>query len=216
MAGVQRWQCMVCGYEEEGATPPDECPVCGAPWAAFDRLPIEAEEFVPEVLRPRPAGFRYVVVGNSSAGRSAAQSIRRLCPDARVTVLTEESVPFYYRPVLPDLISGMEESRLFSAAKGVYADDGLEIRLGERVERVDVAARVLRCRSGAEVPFDGLVIASGSAPIMIPWPGSDAEGIAYFRTFDDARAIADLCAGARRAVVVGGGLLGLEFVRAFL
>ena len=216
MSASQKWQCMVCGYVEEGASPPDECPVCGAPWAAFDRLSLEEVEFRPAVAMPRADGFRYVIIGNSSAGRSAAQAIRQLDAQARVTLLSEESVPFHYRPVLPDLIGGMSQAQVFASARGVYSDEGLEIRLGETVEAIATDERLVRCKSGEAVPYDGLLIASGSTPVVVPWPNGDAAGIAYFRTFTDAQAIPDLCGSARRAGGVGGGLLGLEFVRAFL
>ncbi len=211
---LQRWQCMVCGYIEEGTAPPGVCPVCEAPWTAFQRAAAEPEP--PALVAPRPAGFRYVVVGNSAAGRSAAQAIRQVDAGASVTLLTEETVPLYYRPILPDYIGGATETTLFRAAKRLYGEEGLEILTGETVETLDTAGRVLRCRSGREVPYDSLLLATGSTPVTVPWPGSEAAGIAYFRTFEDAKTIASLCADTERAVVVGGGLLGLEFVRAFL
>lgn len=216
MEQTPQWQCLVCGYVHTGSTPPEECPICFAPMTAFEQMDDSADQTAPEVVDPRPADHRYLIIGNSSAGRSAAKAIRSLQQDARVTIVCEESVDFYYRPILPDLIGGMEEWQIFSAGKTAYPDTGLEIMSGETVASVDTAARTVRCMSGAEMPFDSLLIASGGVPITLPWPGSDASGIAYFRCFSDAKAIAEAARSCVRAVVVGGGLLGLEFVRAFI
>lgn len=209
-----RWQCMVCGYVENGSRPPDQCPVCGAPATAFQRAAPEAPP--PVTMGRRPPGYRYVVVGNSAAGRSAARAIRQVDPGGQVTVIGEEPVPLYYRPLLPDCIGGAPEEVLFRAGRRLHSDEGLQLLLGETAEAIDLAGRTVRCRSGRQVAYDALLLATGSAPVVPPWPGSDAAGIASFRTFADAQAIAGLATGARRAVVVGGGLLGLEFVRAFL
>lgn len=213
---LDRWQCMICGYVHEGPTPPESCPLCGAPFTAFER-----EEESPEVrfrgverVQERPCGYRYVIIGNSAAGRSAARAIRALDADGEVTILSEETVPFYVRPMLPDFIGGMARQDFFAAGSH-FEEEGLTIRLGNRVERLDVAAREVILSSGTRLPFDALLLATGSVPIQIPWPGSEAEGIAYFRTFADAERIALLAGLAKHAVVVGGGLLGLEFVRAF-
>jgi len=216
MSQMRTWRCMVCGYEHEGDAPPQNCPVCGAPWTAFAPQSPKSAPMLPEVVRVRPPDHRYVIIGNSSAGRSAAAAIKRISPAARVSILSEEDIDFYYRPILPDLIGGLSAGRFFNIAKGLHADEDLEILRPETVRAIDSGARKVICASGLEVEYDSLLIASGSAPIMIPWPGSDVAGIAYFRTFADAQAISNLADGARQAVVVGGGLLGLEFVRAFL
>jgi nitrite reductase (NADH) large subunit len=214
----KRWQCIACGYVHKGSAPPSVCPSCGAPFTAFvelDRNPKARFRGI-QIVSPRPTGFRYVIVGNSSAGRAAARAIGALDPRGTVTVLSEEPVPLYYRPVLPDFIGGLDRESFFAMGAATYDDDGLEVVLGERAEKLDLAGRRVLCESGREVPYDALLLATGSSPVQIPWPGSEAEGIAYFRSFTDAERIVNLMSGAKKAVVVGGGLLGLEFVRAFL
>lgn len=210
------WQCLVCGYIEDGPAPPAECPSCGAPFTAFERLDKEPKERFKgiEIVEERPAGYRYVIIGNSAAGRSAARAIQALDPDGKITVISEEPDPLYVRPLLPDFIGGMSSLDFFGAASH-FSETGLNIRLGDGAVRLDVKARQVVLASGETVSFDALLLATGSAPIQIPWPGSEAEGIAYFRTFADAERIARLARSATHAVVVGGGLLGLEFVRAF-
>ena len=211
-----RWQCMMCGYIHKGGGPPVTCPSCGAPFTAFEKREKDPKARFRhvEVADPRPDGFRYVIVGNSAAGRSAARAIQALHPAGQVTVISEESASFYCRPLLPDFIGGMPRENFFGVGEA-FGEEGLEIVIGEAAERLDIDAKRVICASGREVPYDSLLLATGSAPIQIPWPGSDAEGIAYFRTFADAERIAALAREGHHAVVVGGGLLGLEFVRAF-
>ena len=208
---------MICGHVHDGDAPPKVCPVCGAPFPAFQKEcadPADALRGI-EVAESRPAGTRYVIVGNSAAGRSAGEAIRALDPNGSVTIVTEEAVPIYARPLLPDFLGGMPRDRLLGSGWR-FGSDGIEVLNGVRVETIDVAGRGLRTDGGEAISYDYLLLSTGSAPIRIPWPGSDTAGIAYFRTFADAEKIAGMIGGARRAVVVGGGLLGLEFVRAFL
>lgn len=211
-----RWVCVICGYVHQGEAPPARCPSCGASFTAFQK---EGEGLAARltgvtVVAPRPAGFRYVIIGNSAAGRSAARAIAHLHPEGHVTVISEEAVPLYSRPLLPDYIAGYDEDVFFASGRS-YKTPGLELLLGETVTAVDPAAKTVTLASGRELTYGALLLATGSRPVQVPWPGSEAEGIAYFRTFADAKRIADLMGSAQRAVVVGGGLLGLEFVRAF-
>lgn len=211
-----RWICMVCGYSHKGSSPPQQCPSCGAPFTAFERREKDpAARFASiDMSGRRRSGFRYVIIGNSSAGRAAAHAIGALDPEGHITVVSEESCAFYPRPLLPDLIAGLAEEDFF-AANPYSRDDALELLTGETVQAIDPSARRISCNSGREVAYDALLLAVGASPIEIPWPGSEAEGVAYFRTYADAQRIARLAQEASRALVVGGGLLGLEFVRAF-
>ena len=214
---TDRWLCSICGYTHKGDSPPVSCPSCGAPFTSFQRKGRGAKQRLRsvEIARQRPAGYRYVIVGNSAAGRSAARAISILDPDGHLTVISEEAVDIYGRPLLPDLIGGMDRDEFF-ASGGQYQTKGLDLVLEDGCERLDPGAKTVTCASGRELPFDALLLATGSEPIRIPWPGAEAEGVAYFRTFADAERIAGLASSAGQAVVVGGGLLGLEFVRAFL
>jgi nitrite reductase (NADH) large subunit len=215
---LKRWQCISCGYVHKGPAPPKVCPSCGAPFTAFvelDQNPKARFRRI-QIVSPRPPGFRYVIIGNSSAGRSAARAIQALDPKGHVTVISEEPTPLYYRPLLPDFIGGLDRKSFFEMGKVTFDDSGLELVLGEKVERLDLDGRQIVCAGGRTFAYDALLLATGSNPLQVPWPGSEADGIAYFRTFADAEQIAGRMAKATRAVVVGGGLLGLEFVRAFL
>lgn len=211
-----RWICSVCGYVYRGSAPPTTCPSCGAPFTSFAQAGVGPQQRLSgmEIAQPRPPGFRYVIIGNSAAGRSAARAIAFLDPQGDIAVLSEEQVPIYARPLLPDFIAGYDREDFLSSGQA-YESDRVRVLLGERVTAVDPQARLVTCDSGLRLPYDALLLATGSSPVQVPWPGSEAEGIAYFRSFADAERIAALVRAADRAVVVGGGLLGLEFVRAF-
>ncbi len=215
MPPARQWQCVVCGYIHEGPAPPATCPSCGAPYTAFLLRGADVSEKFRDVrlVEPRPGGFRYVIVGNSSAGRAAAQAIRAVHPAGAVTIVSEESVPFYYRPMLPDFIAGMPAQRLFAAKDG--ASEGVELLAGVRAERVDPEKRAIVCADGRTMAYDALLLATGASAVTVPWAGAEGEGVFYLRSYADAQRIAQRAAGAKRAVVVGGGLLGLELVRAF-
>lgn len=212
----QRWQCLVCGYIHAGTMAPGTCPSCGAPYTAFqrhERDPLARLRGVP-MVSSRPAGFRYVIIGNSAAGRAAARAITTLDPTGQVTVITQEAVPLYARPLLPDVIAGMNSDAFF-ASGAQFEHSAITLRLGVTVQALDTSNTQVLLDDGSVIPYDTMLLATGSMPIQIPWPGAEADGIAYFRTYADAQRVASLMADTRETVVVGGGLLGLEFVRAF-
>lgn len=212
----QRWQCLVCGYIHAGAHAPDSCPSCGAPFTAFQRQERDARARLRhvQIATPRPAGFRYVIIGNSAAGRAAARAITALHPAGQITVIGQEPVPLYARPLLPDLIAGMDTEAFFASGAAFEARD-ITFHLGKTVTALNAGHARVTLDDDAVIPYDALLLATGSAPVQVPWPGAEAEGVAYFRSHADARRVAALMADTRVTVVVGGGMLGLEFVRAF-
>jgi NAD(P)H-nitrite reductase large subunit/rubrerythrin len=167
-----------------------------------------------EVVEERAPGHRYVIVGNSAAGRAAALAIQAIDPDGGITVISEERADLYARPVLTDFVGGVSRDQLFAIGES-YPKEGIDLVRGDAATDVGVAHRQVVCASGRTVAYDSLLLATGSAAVRIPWPGSDAEGIGYLRSMADAERLLGWTDGARGALVVGGGLLGLELVRAF-
>jgi nitrite reductase (NADH) large subunit len=165
---------------------------------------------------------RLVVVGNGMAGaRTVEEILERGGADTfDITVFGEEPYGNYNRILLSQVLSGEEdESGIFLNSLQWYADNGIDLRAGERVVRVDTAAKVVRTEGGAETPYDVLVLATGSVPFLPPMDGmrradgSLLPGVFSFRTLDDTRAMAAHARDHERAVVIGGGLLGLEAAR---
>jgi nitrite reductase (NADH) large subunit len=158
-----------------------------------------------------------VVVGNGITGFHLC---RRLVEcgatpgPLRLLVFGEEPRPAYDRVRLTELLSGRPEDDLRLVPEAWYRDHGIDLRLGDPVVCIDRTECVVRSASGTTAPFDRLVLATGSRPFVPPIPGADHDGVFVYRTVDDLRAIMERARGAARAVVIGGGLLGLEAAHA--
>ncbi|MHA6629224.1 nitrite reductase large subunit NirB [Pseudonocardia sichuanensis] len=162
-----------------------------------------------------------VVVGNGMVGHRLVQAVRdRDTPGSwRVTVLGEETRPAYDRVALSSYVDGKSAEEL---TLPVTVDPLVQLHLGDPAVALDRDARVVRTASGRELHYDALVLATGSVPFVPPVPGRDLPGCFVYRTLDDLdaimaaaeRAVAAPGPGRRSAVVVGGGLLGLEAARA--
>ncbi|MFC4587182.1 FAD-dependent oxidoreductase [Sphaerisporangium corydalis] len=152
--------------------------------------------------------MRIVIVGNGMAGSRLAAEIRARDKDARVTVFGAETRAPYNRVLLSNVLAGTagpEQVCLPTPAEGV------DTRLGVTVTEIDRAARTVRTADGGGEPYDVLVLATGSEPVVPPIPGA-TRAIA-FRTMDDCDRILGAAATATTAVVIGGGLLGVEAAR---
>ncbi|GAA4688308.1 nitrite reductase large subunit NirB [Phytohabitans rumicis] len=152
-----------------------------------------------------------VVVGNGMVGQRFVEALRSRdsAGQWRVTVLAEEGRAAYDRVRLSAFFDGVTAEEL-----SVHTpDDGVDLRLGEPVVRVDRDRRVA-VTGGGEYPYDALVFATGSYPFVPPVDGADLTGVFVYRTLDDLEAIRDFAKGKRTGAVIGGGLLGLEAANA--
>jgi nitrite reductase (NADH) large subunit len=151
------------------------------------------------------------VVGNGMVGlRFVEEAIGLgLHERHRIVVLGEEPRPAYDRVHLSSWFD--DGTDLTFAEEPWYASHGIELRLGVRAVELDLAGRRLVDSTGAALGYERCVLATGSSPFVPPIPGTDAAGVFVYRTIDDLQAMrAWATAGCARAVVVGGGLLGLE------
>ncbi len=132
-----------------------------------------------------------------------------------VTIVGAEPDPPYNRVLLSQVLAGaVADQELPLRHPDWFAKRGVELRLGVAARRVDTSARTLELADGEVLAYDELVLATGSRPFVPPVPGADLPNVHVFRTRADARAIVAAAEGARRSVVIGGGLLGLEAARA--
>jgi NAD(P)H-nitrite reductase large subunit len=161
---------------------------------------------------------RYVIVGASAAGMAASEAIRTLDKHGSVTVFSEEPDPPYFRPLIPFLISGRKSAAdMALIGQGPYQGADIDVRLNARVERIDVRAQTVGLKGGEDVPYDRLLIATGSQPHIPPEiEGTDTEGVFALRTLADARAAEKRVANSHRAVMLGGGMLNLKGAFALL
>ena len=153
-----------------------------------------------------------VIVGAGQAGAACAAKLRALGFDGAVTIIGEEAAPPYQRPPLSKayLLGEMEEERLWLRSAEFYADQGIALRLGARVEAIDTGARVVTV-GGEAVAYDELVLTTGSVPRRLPAAiGGDLGGVFTVRTLADVDAMRGEFVAGRRLVIVGGGYIGLE------
>jgi nitrite reductase (NADH) large subunit len=154
---------------------------------------------------------RYVIIGNGVAGATAAEKIRSQDPQGAITLFSDENEPFYYRPRLPDFIAGdLDLARFTLRSRDWYPGKNMELRLGEAVKEVDMAKNEVLSAQGTRKPYDTLLLATGSRSFIPPVTGVQKKGVFALRSFADAQAISGRAKGAKEAVLVGGGLLGLE------
>jgi nitrite reductase (NADH) large subunit len=160
-------------------------------------------------------GGQLIVAGNGMVGQRFVEALREQDADGRwqVTVLGAEPRRAYRRTALSSYLDGADAASLDLVAPGCYEPGGARLRLGESVTAVDRAARAVTTSRGARLEYDALVLATGSAPLVPPVPGSALPGCFTYRTLEDLDAIRDWArgtAGPGAGLVVGGGLLGLE------
>ena len=157
-------------------------------------------------------GESYVIIGDGVAGSSAAETIREQAPDAEIIVITEEGEPLYNRILIKEFAKGkLPEAPLAIHDEGWYDDRDIDLRLDTLVTRVDADAHELSTHGGETIEYDELLVATGGTPTQLPVPNSDAEGIHHFWTFQDARRIAEHAEASSTGVVIGAGLLGIDF-----
>ncbi|GAA4707923.1 nitrite reductase large subunit NirB [Phytohabitans rumicis] len=163
---------------------------------------------------------RLVVVGNGMAGARTVEEILARSDRFAITMFGAEPYGNYNRILLSNVLSGAEdEADIFLNSLPWYAENGIDLRAGVQVTRIDRFARTVRADDGSVTPYDKLVIATGSRPYVPPIDGMHHprrgfhQGVFAFRTLDDTRAMIRYAHDHDRAVVIGGGLLGLEAAR---
>jgi nitrite reductase (NADH) large subunit len=167
----------------------------------------------PNALDVTPAD-RVVVIGNGMVGQRFLEALTARGKPCALTVVAEESRPAYDRVQLSSFFSGKTAEDLSLAPQSFFREQGIVLHLGERATRIDRDSRRVHTVAGRELPYDTLVLATGSYPFVPPLPGRDRPGCFVYRTIEDLEAIRAAAQGARSGAVIGGGLLGLEAARA--
>ena len=180
--------------------------------------PVQAERGIPGRRRgAHPSARRLVVVGAGMAGQATVETLLAHAGEVEwdVTVVGAEPEAPYNRVLLSSMLAGaVGDAELALKPSQWYADRGVALRLGVPARLIDPLGRTVELADGEQLPYDELVLATGSRSFVPPIPGVEKPGVQVFRTRADARAILAEARHARRAVVVGGGLLGLEAARA--
>ena len=150
------------------------------------------------------------VVGASLAGLRAVETLRRDGYDGRIVLIgAEPTLPYDRPPLSKQLLAGEVGPDDIALRRASYDDLDLELRLGTRAVSLDLAGKHVALDDGGQVAFDGVVLATGSAPRMLPGT-PDLEGLFVLRTLEDALAIRATLDANPRVVVVGAGFIGSE------
>ena len=158
----------------------------------------------------------YVVVGAGLAGAKAAEALRDNGFDGRLILIGAEPHRPYERPPLSKdyLMGKAEREKAFVHPHSWYADHDVDLRPGTRVTALDPAAHEVTTDAGDRVPYDKLLLATGSSPRLLSVPGSDHAAVAYLRSIDDSERIKSALQPGARIAIVGGGWIGLEVAAA--
>ena len=213
------WKCVICGEIFEGNEPPETCPACGA----------SSDEFVE--VKSDDTGFtssettNFVILGNGAAGLQAATAIRNRNKNASITMISKEDVSTYYRPQLSDYIGkDFDNNGFFLNSKEWFKENNIIEKLGVTVEKIDKDNNTLLLNDGSKISYDKLILANGSYNFI---PNTKVSGLSEDFVLDsknyhsisgvytlkylqDAKILKDALGSAKKAIIVGGGLLGLE------
>lgn len=153
-----------------------------------------------------------VVVGNGMAGMRTVEELLKLAPDLyHITVFGAEPHGNYNRILLSPVLAGEKTvDDIMLHTREWYAQNGITLHAGDPVVRIDRKARRVESLSGLKVSYDRLLLATGSTPFIVPVPGHELPGVIGFRDIDDVDIMLRAAREHRHAVVIGGGLLGLE------
>jgi NAD(P)H-nitrite reductase large subunit len=163
--------------------------------------------------------MRYVIVGNGPAGTAAVEGIREADPKGRITVISDEGVVNYSKPLLSYLLARkVKRNQLAHRPEDFYARKGVDLLLKKKAVKLETAENRVLLSDGKSIPYDRLLIATGGVPIPLRVPGKKMGGIFSFTRLQEAEDLARYLKdqSVREAVVVGGGLIGLKATEGLL
>lgn len=164
-----------------------------------------------------PDKDHYVIIGNGPAGNCAADTLREEDRDARITIITDERIPFYYRHKLPGFIAGKETAEALEVRPySVYTEKKIRVRLGQRVERIDPAERRLYLKHMETVGYTRLILATGGRPRILQGHERFDEYFCRLARYNDALALKPKLDQAEDIVVLGGDLTSMKLANMLL
>ncbi len=196
-------KCLVCGEIFDAAL--ETCPVCGVGKENF--VPVEKEEITFRLDMPTT----FVVLGGGTAAVNAAKAIRDRNAAAKIIMLSEEAELPYDRPMLTkNMFGDIAKGAIASRPESWYKELDIDLRLNTKVAGMDLGQKTIHLADGTQLSYDKCVYALGSRSFVPPIAGADLKGVTPVRTIADVEKIQDMALTAKHAVVIGGGVLGLE------
>ncbi|MHA9740291.1 FAD-dependent oxidoreductase [Robinsoniella peoriensis] len=196
-------KCLVCGeIFEEGI---EICPVCGVGKENF--VPVEVEE----VNYRKDTSEFYLILGNGAAGVSAAEAIRERNKTCSIVMVSNESVLSYNRPMLTkSMLASFNPSQLAIHDEQWYQERNIINVLDKTVQSMDTQLKEVVFADGLKLKYDKCIYALGSECFVPPIPGHDKDQVVAIRRLSDVVKIGNILPDVKHAVVIGGGVLGLE------
>jgi nitrite reductase (NADH) large subunit len=186
---------------------------------AWHRSCIEAVSQTQMAFMTKPSNegalmkkLKLVMVGNGMAGVRTLEELIRIAPDIYdITVFGAEPYANYNRILLSPVLAGEQTLQdIMLNDVDWYAANNITLHLGKTISRIDRARRIVVAADGTEAHYDRLLLATGSTPFMLPVPGRELKGVVSYRDIHDTNAMIAAARTRSHAVVIGGGLLGLE------
>jgi nitrite reductase (NADH) large subunit len=162
--------------------------------------------------------MKLVMVGNGMAGVRTLEELLKIAPDLYdITVFGAEPHPNYNRILLSPVLAGEQTlDEIVLNPLSWYEEHDITLHLGKKVVDVDRRRRIVRAEDGTEETYDRLLITTGSNPFILPVPGKDLDGVIAYRDIADTNTMIEAATKYQHAVVIGGGLLGLEAANGLL
>ncbi|RKX74237.1 MAG: FAD-dependent oxidoreductase [Spirochaetes bacterium] len=158
--------------------------------------------------------MKVVIIGNGPASLSAVEAIRKHDRDSKITVISKEREPAYTPCFLSRYLSGeIEKEKLFLRDSAFYSRNNVELLQGVSADGIETRQNRVILLDGRKMGYDKLLLAGGANPVIPNIPGIDGEGVYYFKTLSDAEKLKVSVHSGNRAVVIGGGFIGLEIAK---
>ena len=157
----------------------------------------------------------YVIIGNSAAAVGAIERIRKNDRSGKITVISDEVHTCYSRPLITYYLADkVKNAGMCYRDKSFYAKNKVKTLLGKKVVSISTSRKKVELDDGKDISYDKLLITTGGKPFVPPIKGADKENVFTFTIFDDAIALKKLVPKIKRAVVIGGGFIGLKTAEA--
>jgi len=158
----------------------------------------------------------FLIIGGSAAGTTAAEVIRSLLPKSSITIATDENHEQYSRVLLPHYIRGkVNRDQVFLKKPEWYTEKDIELIKGIKATKLGQGQHQVNFNNGDSIKYVKLLIAVGGYVIKLNVPAADLDNVLYMRTVEDADRIIEVAKKSKKAVIIGGGFIGLEFCSCF-
>ena len=196
-------KCLVCGEIFDSSL--EICPVCGVGKENF--VPVESET----TAYRKDTSNLYAILGNGAAGFNAAKAIRERDKTGGVYIISNEEYPSYNRPMLTkSLVAGLDAEQIAIQDASWYEENNVVQILGRQVTSIDTEEKEILTEDGAKFKYTKLIYALGSECFIPPITGADKPEVVAIRRLSDTQKVTELLEKTKEAVVIGGGVLGLE------